>query len=62
MEDVLIKKLKGIIVGIKTGTKTPADAGAGALFAKLKPINEPMYDDLMNDYRQAVKLFNEKNS
>ena len=62
MEDLLIRKIKGIILGIKAGTKTPANGGAGEFFTKLKKVNEPMHDDLMNDYKQAVKIYNEKNS
>ena len=52
MEHKLILKIKGGIMGIKTGTKTPADVGP--LLNSLKKINVPMYDELFNDYKAAL--------
>ena len=50
MEDQLIKRIKGGMFAIKNKTKTPEDAGLGILFNKLKQINKPMHDELMNDF------------
>jgi hypothetical protein len=60
MEDILTKRINGIVIGLKNGTKTPADAGASGMFTRLKPLNLGLHDDLMNDYKAAVKIFNEK--
>lgn len=54
MEDQLIKRIKGGIFAIKTKQKTPEDAGLGILFSRLKEINKPMYDELMNDYKATL--------
>jgi len=62
MEDLLVRKIKGIILGIKAGSKKPSEAGAGEFFKKLKLVDEPMHDKLMNDYKKAVQIYNEKNS
>lgn len=51
MEEQLIKKLNGLISAIKLGTITPKDAGAGALFIKLKALNLGMYEELMAKYK-----------
>jgi len=55
MEDHLIKRIKGGIFAIKTKQKTPQDAGLGILFSKLKEINKPMHDELMNDYKATLQ-------
>jgi len=56
MEDQLIKRIKGGMFAIKTKQKTPQDAGLGVLFNKLKIINKPMHDELMNDYKATLQL------
>jgi hypothetical protein len=55
MEDQLIRKIKGGIFAIKNGTKTPQTANLGIFFNKLKEINKPMYDELMNNYKSITK-------
>jgi hypothetical protein len=55
MEQELIRKITGKTHGIRTGSLTPEDAGVGRLLNLLKPINEGMYEELLNRYRQAVK-------
>lgn len=52
MEEQLIRKIKGGIMGIKTGTKTPAQVGP--LLNQLKSINEGMYLELFNDYKAVI--------
>ena len=39
---------------LKTGTKTPQEVNIGSLFTKLRDINKPMYDELLNDYKAAM--------
>lgn len=50
---MLIKKIKGGLLGMKTGTKTPTDVAPW--LNKLKTINPGMYEELFNDYK-ASKL------
>lgn len=52
MEEQLIRKIKGGIMGIKNGTKTPAEVGP--ILNQLKTRNEGMYLELFNDYKAAV--------
>ena len=53
MEDIIIRKVKGGIMGIKNGTKQPKEVIVW--LNKLKPINKSMYDELINDYIAVVK-------
>lgn len=52
MEEQLIRKIKGGIMGIKNGTKQPNEVGP--LLNKLKPMNIGMYEELFNDYKAIV--------
>jgi hypothetical protein len=61
MEQLLIKKIQGGINAIKGGRKSPKEAGLGTAFKKLKDINEPMYDDLIEKYKSAVAKYKEEN-
>lgn len=51
-EEQLIRKIKGGIMGIKTGTKQPNEVGP--LLNRLKTVNEGMYLELFNDYKAVV--------
>lgn len=53
MNEILIKKIKGGIMGIKNGTKSPSEVGP--LLNKLKDINKPMYEELFNDYKAVLE-------
>jgi hypothetical protein len=55
MEEILIKKIKGGMTAIKTGQKTPKEASLGLAFNKLKEINLPMYEDLLEQYKEILK-------
>ncbi len=57
-EDVLIKRIKAGIFGIRNSTKSPSEAGCGSLFTRLKTLNEPMYQELLNDYKAAINQYN----
>lgn len=53
MEHKLILRIKGGILGIKNGTKTPQEVGKYLIM--LEKLNRPMYEDLMNDYKAVTK-------
>jgi hypothetical protein len=56
MEEQLIRKIKGGLIGIKMKTKQPKDVAV--LLNKLKLVNKLMYEDLLNDYKQTLKSIN----
>jgi hypothetical protein len=53
MEELLIKKIKGGIVGIKSGSKEPKDVAS--LLNLLKKQNQPMYEELLDSYKDALE-------
>lgn len=60
MEQLLIRRIKGGIFGLKNNTgKTPSEVAK--LLNQLKPLNQPMYDELFNDYKAALSIYKEKN-
>lgn len=54
MEERLVLIIENGIRAIKMGTKTPQEAELGKIFTKLKPLNEPMYLDLMERYKKVL--------
>ena len=52
MEDLLIRKVKGGINGIKNGTKEAKEVAP--LLNRLKGVNEGMYDELLEEYKKAL--------
>lgn len=59
MDELLIRKVKGGILGIKEGTKKPSEVVG--LLNRLKESNVGMYDELLPKYIQAVKDREAKN-
>lgn len=53
MEDLLIRKIKGGINGIKNGTKEATEIAP--LLNRLKGVNEGMYDELLQEYKKALE-------
>ena len=53
MSEILIKKIRGGIMGIQNGTKTPQEVIG--LLVRLKDVNFPMYEELLAKYIQIVK-------
>ena len=53
MEDLLIRKIKGGILGIKNGNKEITEVAP--LLNKLKNVNEGMYEELLQDYKVALE-------
>jgi hypothetical protein len=45
--DTTIKKIKNKII-------TPADSGIGKMFAILKQLDEPSYEEHINKYKEAL--------
>ena len=61
-EDLYIKNVRNAIRAIKMGTKKPEDTNVGFNLNKLKTVNEPMYDELLNDYKAVLAEYKKKNS
>ena len=53
MDEILIKKIKGGMLGIKNNTKEPKEVAV--LLNKLNEINKPMYEELLNDYKKTME-------
>ena len=53
MEEQLIKKIKGGMMGMKMKTKQPQEVAV--LLNKLKNVNKFMYEELLNDYKQTLQ-------
>jgi len=54
-ETDLIKKITGGMSAIKAKTKTPKDAGLGIFFAKLKEVNQGLYDEKLTEYKNLLE-------
>jgi len=50
MEELILKKVRGGIRGIKLGTKTISDANVDYYLDKLEKINDGLYRDYLNEY------------
>ena len=50
---MLTRKVKGGLMGMRQGTKTPEEVFK--LLKMLKNINEGVYQELLNDYMETVK-------
>lgn len=61
-EELCVRKIESGIRGIKNGTKEPKDTKCGYFFSKLKPLNEGLYEDLMDKYKDAITQYNNKNN
>ena len=55
-EELIITRIEATIRGIKSGRKAPAldEEETERRFARLKPLNAGMYDELLTKYNQAV--------
>lgn len=51
----LEKQIKTKIRAIDNGTLTPKESGIGKLMNLLKPLDEPLYDELISIYKQVLK-------
>lgn len=58
-EKILRKAEKEVLAGImaiKNGTKTPAEANLGRILNSLKALDEPLYDELLKKYKDALAI------
>lgn len=62
MEQQLIKMIEAGIRGLKFGTKAPNETKAPIALNKLKAINQPMYEDLLQQWKKAVEEYKAKNA
>ena len=51
----LEKEIRGKMISIKNGTLLPKDSGIGRLMNILKPLDEPLYTELINKYKEILK-------
>lgn len=54
MEQDLIKKIRGAMLGIKTKSKTPKDSNIAIYLNKLKDVNKGQYEGLLAEYKQLL--------
>ena len=59
-EEIYIQKVEAGIRAIRFGTKTPNEAQVGLWLNKLKPLNDGMYNDLMDKYKNVMKEYEKK--
>jgi hypothetical protein len=59
-EELSIRKIESGIRAIKNGSKTPAEANCGLYLKKLKDINEGMYQELLNNYIEVKRQYDNK--
>jgi len=60
MEEMCLKKIDGAIRAIKLGTKRPEDTDVGKLLNRLKPLNEGMYQEKLNEYMLVKQEYDKK--
>ena len=60
-EELCVEKIEQGIRGIKMGIVKPEDAKVGLFLAKLMPLNEMMYQDLLAQYVVVKKEYDRKN-
>lgn len=60
MFEILERKIIGGIIKINNGTATPLESGVPTLLNKLKNIDEPCYDELLEKYKLAFANYREK--
>lgn len=62
MEEQLIRLIEAGIRALQMGTKAPNETKAPVSLNKLKSINPPMYEDLVQKWKQAVEEYKSKNA
>lgn len=50
----LEKEIRAKMIGIKNGNLLPKDSGIGKLINLMKAIDEPLYDNLMKEYKNIL--------
>lgn len=56
-EDIYIRKIEAHTRAIRMGTKKPVEVAQdiASAFARLKPLNEGMHDELMSKYKKVLE-------
>ncbi len=61
-EELYIGKVEAGIRSIRMGTKTPNEAQVGLWLNKVKQLNDGMYLDLLEKYKNVMKEYEKKNN
>jgi hypothetical protein len=59
-EEIYVSRIEGGIRSIRMGTKTPNEAQVGLWLGKLKPLNDGLYDDFMEKYKNIMKDYEKR--
>ena len=54
----LEKEIKSKMIQIKNRNLTPAESGIGRLLNMMKSFDEPLFEKLINEYKDILKLIN----
>jgi hypothetical protein len=60
IEELSIRKIESGIRCIKNGSMTPAEAKCGLYLNRLKGINLGMYQELLNNYIEVKRQYDNK--
>lgn len=61
-EELCVENIEKGIQLIRSGKKSPKEAGLGVYFKRLKELNDGIYDDLIAEYKKVVEDYNLRNS
>ncbi len=50
----LEKEIRIKMINIKSGKITPGESGIGKLINLLKPLDEPLYNNIMSEYKGII--------
>jgi hypothetical protein len=59
-EEIYVSRIEAGIRSIRMGTKTPNEAQVGLWLGKLKPLNDGLYDDFMEKYKNIMKDYEKR--
>ena len=59
-EEIYVSKVEAGIRGIRLGSKTPNEAQVGLWLNKLKTVNDGLYDDLFQKYKNVLKDYEKR--
>lgn len=62
IEKIYIKKIEGVIRGVRIGTKNPEEVNIHLLLNGLKKINEGLADDYQEEYDEIIRKLNNQKS
>ena len=62
IERIYIKKIEGVIRGVRMGTKNPEEVNIHLLLNGLKKINEGLAEDYLDEYVEIVRKLNNQKS